>query len=162
MTAEPRTAGMDRVGTAYQMLVFVDSDACASDSSEMAALRMLHEQGLIRLVESGEHASSATTNGTDDYEVDASLYSFIYGLLHPEHDGGIVNVSCTSSAMRVAKAVRHGADIFVTNDSRVSHRDRPFERQTDMHLPFERQTDMHLLEPADALELVMQEILNAD
>ncbi len=152
MTAELRTGGMDRVGTAYQMLLYVDSDACATESLEMAALRLLHEEGLIRLMEPGEHAWSSASDSADEYEVDASLYSFIYGLLHPEHDGGIATVSGTEKAMQVAKAVRHGADIFVTNDSRISHRDRPFERQTDMHL----------LEPADALELVMQEIYNAD
>jgi hypothetical protein len=134
------------------MLLFVDSDACSSDSLEMAALRLLHEDGLIRLVQSSENSLMPNHELVDEYEVDASLYAFIYGLLHPEHDGGIATVSGTEKTMQVAKAVRHGADIFVTNDSRISHRDRPFERQTDMHL----------LEPAEALELVMQEINNTD
>jgi hypothetical protein len=134
------------------MLLFVDSDACSNESFEIAALRLLHEEGLIRLVESRQDSLMSDCGLIDEYEVDASLYSFIYSLLHPEHDGGIATVSGTDKAMQVAKAVRHGADIFVTNDARISHRDRPFERQTDMHL----------LEPAEALDLVMQEINNTD
>ncbi|MDO8732440.1 MAG: hypothetical protein Q7L55_07710 [Actinomycetota bacterium] len=53
-------------------------------------------------------------------------------LLHPEHVGGIATVAGTEKAMQVAKAVHHGADIFVTTDARISHRDRPFEHQTGL------------------------------
>ena len=152
MTAEIHSTRVDHVSTSYQLLLFVDSDVCATDSFEMAALRLLHEDGLIRLVEPSENALLPNEAIAHEYDVDPGLYTFIYGLLHPEHDGGIATVCATEKAMQVAKAVRHGADIFVTNDPRISHRDRPFERQTDMHL----------LEPVEALELVMQEIRNAD
>ncbi|MDO9484612.1 MAG: hypothetical protein Q7K25_00910 [Actinomycetota bacterium] len=152
MSAELHSAGTNRIATAYQMLLFVDSDTCTMDSLEMSALRLLHDEALIRLVESGVKAARPNPASGDDYEVDASLYSLVYGILHPEHDGGIATASGTEKAMHVAKAVRHGADIFVTSDERITNRNRPFERQTDMHL----------LSPTEALELVMQEINNAD
>ncbi|HBJ72724.1 MAG TPA: hypothetical protein DDY88_03200 [Actinobacteria bacterium] len=152
MTAERHTAHIGRVGTAYQLLVYVESNACSTQSQELAALRLLHDEGCIRLVESTPDSLIPNGQMVDEHEVDASLYSLVYDLLHPEHDGGIATPSGTEKAMQVAKAVRHGADVFVTADTRISNRDRPFERQTDMHL----------LAPADALELVMQEINNAD
>lgn len=151
MTAERHAPDIGRVGTAYQLLIFVDSDVCSTAPLELAALRLLHDEGRIRLVESTRN-SFIPKQTVDEYEVDASLYSLVYDLLHPEHDGGIATPSGTEKAMQVASAVRHGADIFVTSDTRISHLDQLFERQTDMHL----------LEPADALELVMQEINNAD
>ncbi|MDP2287067.1 MAG: hypothetical protein Q8M73_00665 [Actinomycetota bacterium] len=152
MTSERQPTPIHRLAVAYQMLLFVDSDACASDSLEIAALGLLHDEGLIRLMVSSEQTSLPNCTIADEYEVDVDLYSFVYGLLHPELDGHIATFPATDKAMQVAKAVRHGADIFVTNDSQISHRDRPFERLTDMHL----------LEPAQAVELVMQEIHNAD
>ena len=151
MHTELHPAEVHRAGAAYQMLLFVDSDTCASDSFEMAALRLLHDEGLIRVIESCQ-LPSASVDVVGEYEVDADLYSFVYGLLHPERDGCDTTPSCTDTTMQVAKAVRYGADIFVTDDSDIANRDRPFERQTDMHL----------LEPTQALELVMQEIHNAD
>lgn len=151
MTAELQTTAVDPIA-ANQLLLFVDSDVCSTDSREVAALRRLHDEGLIRLVELGGNSLMHTATAADEYEVDASLYSLVYGLLHPEHDGGIATVSGTEKALQVARAVRHGADIFVTGDARIAHRDGPFERQTDMHL----------LQPSEALELVMQEIDNAD
>jgi len=132
----------------HQLLVVLDSEASAAQSRELAQLRELDRDGLIRLVDSRAVASSAD----DKADVDSGLYELVYGLLHPDHDGGIATVEATQKAMQVAVAVRQGADVFVTVDPRISQHDRPFERETDMHL----------MEPVEALELVMQEINDAD
>lgn len=116
-----------------QMLVVLDSDAAGTSSQELAQLRALGRDGLIRLVDSGTGPFSGPDEAKDA-DVDRELYALVYGLLHPDHDGGIATVSGTEKAMEVAVAVRDRADVFVSTDPRICERDRPFEQQAGMHL----------------------------
>jgi len=133
-----------------QMLVVLDSEAAGTSSQELTQLRALDREGLIRLVDSPSGPFDSP-DGAKDTDVDRELYALVYDLLHPDHDGGIATVSGTEKAMEVAVAVQGHADVFVSTDPRICERDRPFEQKTGMHL----------LDPAQALELVLQELADA-